>query len=74
VSLRKNENGLGWVVDCDCGEVMEILDALDKTSAAYKLMSDGWRFVKVGKIIKHMCPQCLEAANNDKNSEKKCRR
>jgi hypothetical protein len=71
VSLKKNPEGMGWVAICDCGETMEILDALDRGSAARKLLMDDWRFVKAGKIIKHMCPQCFEGAEIDKKSERK---
>ena len=71
MSLHKNKEGMGWVVTCDCGEVLEILDVTNRADAARRLTEDKWRFVKVGSLIKHMCPQCTEGAEIDKNSARK---
>lgn len=67
MSLKKNEDGMGWIVICDCGEELEILDAKTRADAARYMHQDKWRFVKVGRQIKHRCPACILGNELDKS-------
>jgi hypothetical protein len=58
MSLKKNNEGMGWIAICECGEELEIMDAQTMAEAARCMKQENWRIVKDGTRWYHQCPSC----------------
>lgn len=73
MSLKNNEEGMGWIAICECGEELEIMDAKTRAEAARCMYQENWRIVKDGTRWYHYCPSCVLGDELDKKAINKWR-